>query len=86
MVFTFSFGGFPRKNCCLIVVDLLLFDWLCCWVNCLLNLFLAHKEGNIIFRIIVFDSLSQHHIQIPLKYRRNFPTFLFMSTGKMLLS
>ena len=86
MVFTFSFGGFPCKNCYLIVVDLLLFGWLCYWVNCLLNLFLAHKEGKIIFRIIVFGSLSQDHIQIPLKYRHNFPTFSFMNIGKMLLS
>ena len=86
MVFTFSFKGFPRKNCCLIVVDLLVFSWLCCWVNCLLNLFLAHKVGKIIFRIIVFGSLSQHLIQIPLKYQRNFPTYSFMNTGKMLLS
>ena len=36
----FLFEGFPRKNCCLIVVDF--------WINCLLNLFLAHKEGNVI--------------------------------------
>ena len=25
MVFTVSFGGFTRKNCCLVVVDLLFF-------------------------------------------------------------
>ena len=31
----FSFGGFSCKNCCLIVIDLLLF----CWLNWLLNLF-----------------------------------------------
>ena len=54
----FLFKGFPRKNCCLIVVDLLLFGWL----NCLLNLFFAHTEGNVIFRTITFGSLSQHHI------------------------
>ena len=55
----FSFGGFPCIYCCLIVVNLLLLDWLCCWINCLLNLFLAHKEGKVIFRTIVFGSLSQ---------------------------
>ena len=55
----FLFEGFPRKNCCLIVVDLLLLGWLCCWLNCLLNLFLAHKEGKVIFRTIAFGSLFQ---------------------------
>ena len=49
------------------MVDLLLFGWLCCWLNCLLNLFLAHKEGNIIFRIIAFGSLSQHNDEGKLK-------------------
>ena len=53
------FEGFPRINCFLVVVDLLLFDWLCCSLNCLLNLFLAHKDGNVIFRKIAFGSLSQ---------------------------
>ena len=57
----FLFESFPRKNCCLIVVDLLLFGWLCCWLNCLLNLFFAHKEEKVIFRTIAFDSLSQHN-------------------------
>ena len=60
MVFyPFLFEGFPRKNCSLIVVDLLLFGWICCWLNCLFNLFLAHEEGNVIFKIIAFGSLSQ---------------------------
>ena len=35
----FSFGGFPHKNYCLIMVDLLLLGWLCHWLICLLNLF-----------------------------------------------
>ena len=56
----FLFESFLRKNCCLIVVDLLLFGWLCCWLNCLLNLFLAHKKGKVIFRTITFGSLFQH--------------------------
>ena len=56
----FLFEGFPRKNCCLIMIDLLLFGRLCCWLNCLLNLFLAHKVGNAIFRTIAFGSLSQY--------------------------
>ena len=50
--------GFPSKNCCLIAFDLLMFGYLYCWLNCLLNLFLAHKEGNFIFRTIAFSSLS----------------------------
>ena len=58
--YPFLFESFPHKNCCLIVVDLLLFGWLCYWLNCLLNLFLAHKEGKFIFRTIAFGSLSQH--------------------------
>ena len=41
----FLFEGFPLKNCCLIVVDLLLFGWLCCWLNCLLNLFFGTQRG-----------------------------------------
>ena len=57
--FTLFIWGFPRKNCCLTVVDLLLLGWLCCLFNCLFNLFLVHKEGNVNFRIIVFGSLSQ---------------------------
>ena len=55
--YPFLFEGFPRKNCCLIVVNLLLFGWLCCWLNYLLNLFLAHKERNVIFRTIAFGYL-----------------------------
>ena len=60
MVFLpFSFEGFPCKICCLIVVDLLLFGWLCCWLNCLLNLFLAHDEGKVILEqlhLVVFPN------------------------------
>ena len=56
----FLFEGFLRKNCCLIAVDLLLFGWFYCWLNYLLNLFLSHKKGKIIFRTITFDSFFQH--------------------------
>ena len=55
----FLFEGFSRKNYCLIMIDLLLLGWLCYWINCLLNLFLAHKKKKVISKIIVFDSLSQ---------------------------
>ena len=58
----FLFKGFPRKNCCLIVVDLLLFGWLCCWLNYLLNIFLAHKKGKVFFRTIAFGSISQQYL------------------------
>ena len=33
--------------------------WLIGWLNCFFEYILAHKEGNVIFRILVFDSLSQ---------------------------
>ena len=49
------------------MVDLLLFGWLCCWLNFLLNLFLAHKEGNVIFRTIAFGSLSQQVLRLIFK-------------------
>ena len=58
----FSFGGFPRQNCCLIVVGILLFGWLCCWLIFFVEPILAHEEGNVIFRFIVFDSLSQQYL------------------------
>ena len=63
----FLFEGFQRKNCCLIVIDLLLFGWLCCWLNCLLNLFLAHKEGNVILEqlhLVVFPNMNMMHPNI----------------------
>ena len=52
----FSFGDFPRKNCCLIVV------WLALLLAYLfVESILTHKEENAIFIIIVFCSISQQN-------------------------
>ena len=57
MVFLpFSFGDFPRKNYCLIVV------WLALLLAYLfVESFLTHKEENAIFIIIVFYRISQQN-------------------------
>ena len=41
------------------MVDLLFLCWLCCWIIFFVQPILTQKEGKVIFRIIVFGSLSQ---------------------------